>query len=324
MPTTIRERAERLRAVARRGGRHAAKTAERAVVDFFEDRCPQLAAAMSYYALFAIFPLTILTVGAFGLVIDEDQARRDVIDFLTRRLPVTEDAGRQDIATLLRDVTSSSGAFQLVGAVGLLISATGLMGAVRNGLNTAWDVDDRRPPLLGKAVDVLLVLGFGLLITASFALTVGRRWLVDLGEEIGSPVAGPLSLLAGTGAWAIPLAISFAVFALLYRFIPARRVDWPDALTGAAFATVGYELAASAFGYYLGNLADYGAVYGSLGAVVAFVFFVFLVANIFLLGAEIAVERPRVLAGRYYGGPPDQRSLSTKVLDALRGLVVRR
>jgi membrane protein len=320
--TTIGQGAERLRVAARRGGRHAAKTAERALVDFFEDRCPQLAAAISYYTLFAIFPLTILTVGVFGLVVGEGQARSDVIEFLTGRLPVTDDAGRQDSETLLRDVTESGGAFQLVGAVGLLVSATALMAAVRNGLNTAWDVEERRPLLRGKAIDLLLVAGFGLLIAVSFALTVGRRWLADLGEAIGAPVAGSLSLLAGTGAWAIPLVISLAIFTLLYRFIPACRVRWVDAITGGAVAMLGYELAAAAFGYYLGNLADYGAVYGSLGAIVAFVFFIFLAANIFLLGAEIAVERPRVIAGRYYGGPPDERSRSARIRDALRGLVV--
>lgn len=314
-------RPEHLRQRVQNGGRHAAKVAERTVVDFFADRCTQLAAAISYYALFAIFPLAILAVGIFSLVIGEEQARTDVLDFLTRRLPVTDDTGRQDIATLLQDVIANSG-FQIVGAVGLVISASGLMGAVRNGLNTAWDLEDRRPPLRGKVLDILLVPGVGAVIAASFALSVGRRWFVELGEEIGDPVAGPATVLAGTGTWAIPLGISLAVFTLLYRLIPACQVRWADAITGAAVATLGYELAKLGFGFYLDNLADYGAVYGSLGAVVAFVFFVFLVANIFLVGAEVASERPRVLAGHYYGGPPDDRSLGRQVVDAVKGLLI--
>ncbi|NLT05205.1 MAG: YihY/virulence factor BrkB family protein [Solirubrobacterales bacterium] len=313
---------QRLRGWAAGGGRHAAKVTERAVVDFFADRCTQLAAAMSYYALLALFPLAILAVGVFGLVIGEEQARDDVIDFLTRRLPVTEDAGRQDIASLLRGVVGSGGTIQALGAIGLLISATGLMGALRNALNTAFGVEERRPPLRGKAVDVLLVVGVGMVVAISFALTVGRQLIADLGGEVGGPVETATGLLAGTGSWALPLAISLAVFTLLYRFIPATGVRWTHAATGGLVATAGYELAKRGFSFYLDNFADYGAVYGALGAVIAFMFFVFLVANVFLLGAEVVAEIPRVLAGRYYGGPPDDRSFARQVLDAAKQLVV--
>jgi len=313
---------QRARAGAGRAAQHTAKVAERAVVDFFADRCTQLAAAMSYYALLALFPLAILAVGIFGLVIGEEQARDDVIDFLTRRLPVTEDAGRQDIASLLRGVVNSGGAFQALGAVGLLISATGLMGALRNALNTAFGQEERRPPLRGKLVDVLLVVGVGVVFAASFVLTVGRQLLADLGAEVGGPLETATGLLAGTGSWALPLAVSLAVFTLLYRFIPAAEVRWAHAATGGLVATAGYELAKRGFSFYLGSFADYGAIYGALGAVVAFMFFVFLVANVFLLSAEVVAELPRVLAGDYYGGPPDDRSFARQVLDAAKQLVV--
>ncbi|MEX1140836.1 MAG: YihY/virulence factor BrkB family protein [Thermoleophilaceae bacterium] len=305
--------------------RHAWQVTRHAVADFFEDRALQLAAAISYYALLAVFPVAILAVTAFGVVIGEEEARRDVIDFLTRQLPVT-DTGRQDIEQVMRDVTANRGAFGLVGAVGLLISASGLMAAIRNALNTAWDLEDRRPPLRGKAVDLLLVLGIGLVIGASFAISITRAVVHDLATAVAGFLGGPLEsaipAIVNVATWLLPLVLSLAIFTVLYRFVPVTEVRWRDALTGGAIAMAGYELAKIGFGVYVDNFADYGAVYGTLGAVVAFVFFIFLVANIFLLGAEVASERPRVAAGAYDDEPEDERSRGEQVRDALRGLVV--
>lgn len=325
MHVLSRDRLAAARTWATDHARHAWQVTQHAVMDFFEDRALQLAAAISYYALLAVFPVAILAVTAFSVVIGEEEARRDVIDFLTRQLPAA-DTGRQDIEQLLRDVTRNSGAFGVVGAVGLLISASGLMGAVRNALNTAWDLEERRPPLRGKGIDLLLVLGVGLVISASFAISITRAVVHDLAAEVADFLGGPLEsaipAIVGVATWLLPLLLSLAIFALLYRLVPATYVRWRDALTGGAVAMVGYELAKAGFGFYVDNFADYGAVYGALGAVVAFVFFVFLVSNIFLLGAEIASERPRVAAGLYDREPDDERSLGERIRDGLRGLVV--
>ncbi len=301
---------------------HTWQLIQRAVGGLFADRAMQLAAAISYYALFAVFPVTILAVGAFSLVIGEQQARQDVIDFLMRELPTSGDGGRQDLERLLDGVAGNRGAFGVIGVGGLLISASGLMGAIRNGLNTVWDVEDRRPPLRGKGIDLLLVLGIGAVIAASFAISISRALVRDVADELDGSITGVIPSLVNSGTWVLPLLLSFAIFTFLYRFIPATDVRWRDAATGAAFTTIGYELAKIGFGVYLDNLANYGAVYGSLGAVIAFVFFVFLVANIFLLGAEVAREQPRVLAGHYDDDEDDDRTRGERIRDALRALFV--
>ena len=68
----------------------------RAVEDLFRDRCPQYAAAISYHVLFSLFPLTIVLVSIFGLVLQDDELRKDVIDELLDVLPVSE-SGQQDV-----------------------------------------------------------------------------------------------------------------------------------------------------------------------------------------------------------------------------------
>ena len=286
--------------------RRARALIARAVQDFFADGCPLRAAAIAYYGLFSLFPLAILIVGGFGIVIGEAEARRAVIDFLLDNLPLEPGQGRRDLEELLGSVTGNAAAFGLIGTAGLIFAASGLMGAVRDGTNAAFDSERRRPPLQGKLVDILLVLGVGLVVAGSLALTV----VTSLVEVPGGIPVG----------WLVPLAISFAVFLLLYHVLPAGRPRFRDVWPGAVLATVGYEAAKEAFSLYLENFSRYGAVYGAIGAVIAFLVFAFIAANLFLLGAETASKWPAVreadLEELERGQPAVER-----VRRALRGLV---
>ena len=268
--------------------------AARSVPEFFADGCPQRAAAMSFYALLALFPLAILCVAVFGLIASEGEARRQVVSFLLDNLPLERGEGRDRLNSLLAGVTESGGAVGALGLAGLVISASGLMTAARHALNDVWDCEDvRRPPLQGKLFDIALVLGAGAVIVLSLSITIAARVAARAGEEVPGPggvVVGTLLDLADV----LPVALAFGVFLLLFAVVPAGHVRIRDAWPGALLAAVGYELAKSGFAFYLSNFGNYSAVYGSLGAVVAFMLFVFLAANVFLLGAEVASEWPGV------------------------------
>ena len=290
-------RSDRLRRRGRLAWSRFARTTEESVGGFFEHRQPQFAAAMGFYALFAIFPLAILVVVAFGVVIGDDDARRHVVDFLLDNLPITDDQGRDDLERLRAGVTRDTGALSAVGIGGLIVSASGLMGAARSALNAAFDadqVDCRRPPLQGKALDVLLVFGAGLVIGLSLVLTVGLQlaaretedlsWLGSFGATLADGILnlGPL----------IPVVLAIGVFWTLYVVVPMRQVRFRDVWPGALVAGLGYELVKTGFGIYLDGFSNYSAVYGGLGAIVAFLVFVLLAASVFLLGAEAAARWP--------------------------------
>ncbi len=280
----------------------------RALGEFFDDRCPQMAAAIAYYGLFSLFPLAILAVGAFGIVIGEEQARRDVIDFVLDHIPLQPGQGRSDLRELLEGVTSGTAAFGAIGVAGLIFAASGLMGAIRSGVNTAFDTELRRPALLGKLVDVLLVTGVGVVVALSLALSL----LADL---IGTPGNWPLPFL-------VAVSLSFAVSAFLYRVLPVTDLRMRDVWPGALLAAVGYEAAKEGFALYLSGFGHYGAVYGSIGTVIAFMVFAFVAANVFLLGAQAASEWPGVrdadIADLKAGVPASERARQV-----LRGLVSR-
>ncbi|MGI8944686.1 MAG: YihY/virulence factor BrkB family protein [Thermoleophilaceae bacterium] len=276
----------------------------RSVQAFLGDRCTQAAAAISYYGLFSLFPLTILTVGAYGLVVGTDDARATVTDFLLAELPLQRGEGRREIESLLDQVSGNAAAFGIVGVAGLLFSASGLMGAVRSGVNRAFGVDQRRPPLVGKLLDIGLVL----LAAVGILGTVGVTVVVRVAGGLGGVVE-----LA-------PPILTFLAMLFAYRVLPAKRARIADVWPGALAATVGYELAKVGFTVYLDNFANYGAIYGSIGAVIAFLVFLFVAANLFLFGAEMAHEWPTARAATvadFEGGPPFRERL----MGGLKGLV---
>jgi len=266
-------------------GRRLPALTERTLARFFNHRDTQIAAAISYYALLSIFPLAIVMVAVFGIVVDDQAARQRVIDFLLRNLPLDEQAGRRDLEELLAGVTRNAGALSVIGAAGLVLTASGLMGAIRNGLNGAWEVKDRRPPLQGKALDILLVLGVAVVIALSSALTVAGRAAASVSDWL-EEVLG---------------AVGSALPRLLLELGPLSSL-------------------VLAFGLYLSSFGNYNAVYGSIGAVVAFAVFVFLGANVFLLGAEASAEWKTLRHEELEPGPPWRE----KVRAFLKGLVVRR
>lgn len=305
-----------LRTAARRAG----QLATAAVGEFFDDGAPQRAAAISYYALFSLFPLAILAVAGIGLVVDDQAARDRVVATVLEQLPLREEQGRMEIEALLREVTSQGGAFSAVGAIGLLFAASGVMGSIRHALNAAWDVGDPRPPAKGKLIDILLVAGFGALVTLSFALTLTLRLTDQVTDALGGAGDALDAVIVEVSSLA-PVLIAVLTFTVLFRVVPASRPPLRDIWPGVLVAAAGYELAKAGFAFYLENFARYGTVYASLGTAVAFMAFIFVAANIALLGAEAAAEWPAVRDGDHDEDEP-QGPLRERAKEKVRSLFV--
>ena len=312
----------RLRARAGHALGRAGKLAERSIDAFFRHRCPQLAASISYYALLSVFPAAILMAVIFGQIISGDDARREVVDFLFDNLPVSEDEGRRDLEKVVDDVTGNPATLGIIGLAALLYSASALMGAVRNSLAIVWGSERERPPLRGKALDILLVLGLGLLIALSLAATIVRGFAVDLSKDLGLTGRVLESALDASG-FLIPFLLSVITFAVVYRVVPHPRPRLRDVWPGILLAAVGYELAKRGFALYLENFGNYSAVYGSLGAVITFLVFIYIAAMVFLMGAEFAALWPRVRRGEF-DDSGEGEPFGEEVRGFLRGLVFER
>ena len=285
-------------------------------------RVGNLAASISYYALLSIFPAAIVLASVTGLVIDDQAAREDVIEFLFDELPLDQTSGRGDVEGIVSGVTNNAGTLGIIGVVVLLISASALVGAVRNSVAVIFEGDVSRGALRGKGLDLLLILGLALLFALSFAATILGKVEPDLGDDGALNVIE--SILTAPGAL-LPIVISALVFTVLYTVLPVNHPRIRDVWPAIVFATIGFELVKWGFSFYLENFSDYSAVYGSLGAVVAFMVFVYIAAIVFLFGTELAALWPEVRAGRHDPGTGDGpgKSFGQEVGDYVKGLFKR-
>ena len=291
--------------------RRLARALPRAVEDLFHDRCPQYAAAIAFHVLFSLFPLTILLVSIFGLVLQDDELRADVLDELLAVLPVSE-SGEEDVRTSIEQIASPLSALGLISSVALLWGASGMMAAIRVGLEAAFKVERGRPAAHAKLRDFLVVGATGLLVLLVLGLSAFAaffsRAIDPVVEAVGLDTTVPVILFRD----GLQL-VAFAVMTLLlYRFVPAGRPRVSGWIAGAVLTAIGIWGAAKLLAIFF-DFSRYNVIYGSLTGVTTFLFFVYVVALILLVGAEFAYawSQPDV------PGPP----LGTQIKGFLRGLV---
>jgi membrane protein len=301
----------------------------RSIKGFFDDGCTQRAAAISYYVLFSIFPLMIFTVGVLGLFLRDEGLQQDIVDEIMANFPLSQDEGRDDVAEALQSVAQEQvGAVGIFGLVTLAWSSSALLGVIRSSLNLVYEVKTPRPPAIQKLLDLGGVLIFAPFFLGSIVATSALRFAKRTSED--ADFVGRLAEAFGLAWWvasiALPILLSCIAFFLVYWLIPARRVRPIHILPGAIIAAILFEATKVGFNVYLENFTSYDVIFGSLGAVVAFLFWVYLSANILLLGAEFVSETPAVAAGRYDVKAPatgPRVSPGQKVVRFLRSLVIR-
>jgi membrane protein len=363
--------------------------ATRAYKGFGADNCTQMAAAISYYLLFALVPLALFLVSVLGLVTNSEDDRQSLSDEVTGYLEVgagepvlelSEDAvdkieevyGRAGLADIqeelanlnesgdsdekrqiadalesgntvtvaerqlgpedlsasqdnlitdtLDNVSQASVPLGIIGLAMVAYSASVLFGAVRRSLNFVWGVDVHRPLVQQKLVDLAMLLGLVLLLLSSVAATAALQTLREMNS---GPISSSGGIFWSLLPFAAPWTVTFLLYLFTFRFVPNARNRFRDVWLGAALAATAFEVLKYGYAIYVANFGHYDVVYGTLGGILLFMFFIYLVAYTFLLGAEVAVEYPRVLRGDYdedEGQYEDRRGFAERILRGVRGL----
>ena len=275
---------------------------------YFGDGCPQQAAGIAYRVLFSIAPLAIVLVSIFGLVLQDESLREDVVDAIVDALPVSA-AGRKDVEDAITAIATPASAAGFVSVLVFAWAATGMMASIRRGLESAMHVTESRPMARGKLIDLALIVGAAALVLVTVALTLlGNLVQRSLGKE-GSTVAGIL-LHAGL------FALSLVVVLLLYRFVPARGLRIRDGLVGAIVTALLLLLISLASTWIYQRTTSLSVVYGSLTAALVFLYSTYLYASALLLGAEVASSWARPPTGN---GEP----ILTQLKRGVAGLFVK-
>jgi len=274
---------ERLAALAR-GVAHALP---RAIEDLFRDRCPQYAASISFHVLFSLFPLTIVLVSVFGLVLQDDELRQRVINELLDVLPVSE-KGQANVQRSIEGIASPLSAIGFISLIALLWGASGMMASIRIGLETALKVDRGRPAAHAKLVDFVVVGAAGVLVLVVVGLSAFAAFFSRLADRVAEEVGVQPNLSGVLLRDGVQLVVIAVMVLLLYRFVPARKLRTRGALAGAVLTSVGTWGASRILAVVFADFSRYNLIYGSLAGVMTFLFFVYIVALILLLGAEFA------------------------------------
>jgi membrane protein len=251
-----------------------------------EDDAPRLAASIAYYSTLSLAPLVIIAVSVAGLVFGRELAGQQIA---TQVGGLVGEQGGELVNTILQKAADpQKGIFaSLLGFAVLLFGASGVFGELRDALNTIWNVKAPEANFLKQVRQRFLsfgmVLGIGFLLLVSLVVST---WLAAAGEYLGTFISEP-------ALHVINLLISFAVttglFALIFKFIPDRKIPWRNVWVGSLITAALFTLGKFLIGLYLGK-ASVGSAYGAAGALVIMLVWVYYSALIFLFGAEFTQQ----------------------------------
>ena len=263
--------------------------------DWNEDKAPRLAAALAYYTIFSLAPLLIIVIAIAGLAFGEQTARDEVI---TQIRSVMGDQGADTIAGLLEasDRRAAGTLAAIIGFATLLFGAAGVFGQLKGALNTIWEVAPKPDRgLWGLIRDNLL----------SFTMVLGVGFLLLVSLLISTAISAVGKYLAGDSfdqSWIwqivnfiVQAAITFGLFALIFKELPDAEISWRDVIIGAAVTTLLFAIGRYLISLYLAHTAT-ASTFGAAGSLVIILIWIYFSAQILFLGAEIT----QVYA-RHYG-----------------------
>ncbi len=258
---------------------------------FYSDGCPTLAAAISFYALLSLIPVLFLVIALAGYVIGSSHdTYQAVLDWVREFIPhLSEDFTRN-----LEWVVQNRGRLSWLGLGSLTIAASLVFQATEFALDRVFAVGKRRSFWRSRLLSVCVVVGMGMVLLFSFYVGLivhalrADPDLAPLGHDLLMPLARGLGIQYLTS-----VALVVGAFTLSLRVFPHAPVTWREAFTGGCIGAALWELGRRIFLWYLANLAQFYVVYGSLGALVAVMVWIYMSASIFLYAAEFIVALQR-------------------------------
>lgn len=281
-------------------------TARKTMREFTDDQCTDLAAALTYYAVLALFPALIAILSLLGVVGQSDETVAAV-------LPIVEKVGGEDAAKGIQPIlkqlagSSAAGFALIIGLATALWSASGYVTAFSRAMNRIYEIREGRPfyklrpmMLLITLITVLLVVLVALMLVLSGPVA----------EQVGNAIGlGPTVVTVWNIAkWPVMLAIVVVIVALLYYSTPnVQQPKFAWMSVGAAVAIVVWILASVAFGFYVANFGSYNKTYGALAGVIVFLLWLWITNIALLFGAELDAELER--ARQLQGGLPAEEEI---------------
>jgi membrane protein len=273
---------------------------KRAFLGALNDGCFGTAKGVAYSALVAFFPM-MASLAAILAQAQADAVSRTIMHFLFEVVPATPGSQSYDLVRFVFSERGQRPIWLLVVSSFLSIwAATGSILSLMEGFQAAYKLPTGRSILKQRGVAVLLVFAAAIpAVGASGLMLFGTRTeraiiqslhLLPEGEQLRVWVV----VVSRTIRYVIALSATVVVTSILYYFGPNRPMKWRNVWPGAILATVLWLPATGGFGWYVGHLANYNVLYGSVAAGIVLLVWMYLLAVIALLGCEFNAERERL------------------------------
>lgn len=254
-----------------------------------EDDGNLLAAAMAYYATLSFFPLLLVLISAFGLVLQFSNAARDAQEELLRLLADNSSPGfARHVGNVVTQVRNHAAVGGPVGMFFLLLASIGIFAQFERAFSRIWKIVNPsrqgilaavRNALFHRLRAFLMLSAVGALVVVAFVATMAASWFQPLTEGVPG-----LSLLWDGCRFGAGVAVNCVLFALLYRVLPRAAVRWREAFYGGLLAALLWEVARQVLAMVLA-LSRYNA-YGLVGSMILIMLWFYVGSSLLLLGAE--------------------------------------
>lgn len=240
-----------------------------------------LSAQLAYFFLLSLFPFLLFLFTLIGhFPIDEDV----LMDFIATYAPA-------DIVSLINNnvsdlVNSQNSGLLSISVIGTLWSASNGVNAITKSFNKAYEVEESRSFIISRLIAIALTVAMVFVIIVALLLPV-------FGKEIGVYIFSFINMSEGfldlwnMLRWVISSAVFFIVFVALYALAPNIRIRLKHVVWGAIFTTIGWQVVSLGFSYYVNNLGNFSATYGSLGTVIILMIWFYISGIIINTGGVI-------------------------------------
>jgi membrane protein len=235
------------------------------------------AASIAFFTVFGLPPLliVIVTIGSYYLEIPDVQNL--LVQIAENNIPIPADI----IINFMNEILKQRGAVGIIGLIGFTWAASGVLMTLSANINRAWPTAKQRNVIENRLIAFIMIAAFIFFIAITSVLSTLVTFLTQI-EIPGISINPSVGLLTD---WLLSI-LRFGLFFALYFFVPKTKVKKRAALWAAIFASIAWEITSYAFNWYFqSGLANYNVLYGSLGTLVALMFWIYLDCLILVFGA---------------------------------------
>jgi len=276
-----------------------------AIETFNVTRAGQASASLAYYVIFSLFPLLSVLVAAGGFFLDSEEVYLKVSQLVRQNFPTTS---YDWIVENLRQILEQRGTIGVIGLATLLWAASGGFISLAYNINLAWLEAPQRSFFQKRLLGLQMIAG----LSGLFLLSLVVDSIINILHILNLPFTSFLD----TGVWrwfsnVLSWLVIFVLFFVLYYWIPTVNVSGRAAFWGALTASSVWKITTALFALYVrSGLVRYEVIYGSVGALVAFLFLIYILATVTLFGAHLtsAIDR-KLKLDQTAGGPTSSEDM---------------